>query len=228
MAPPSSFEDERECRIDKRFEVTYNDIVNMYFRIAQTERPQYSLERHMERAVELTNETNIPELSKLLEKNFEEIDSKLGILSMTEFNNSCVMWDYYANHGTGFCVGFDTHLLFPLMRAGARVHYYDKLPMILIEEDSMVQVWKQLFCKELKWQFEQEYRTRIYNGNGLNLAQRLIQVPKECIVEVIFGYGMSDLHKNKIYNVCKSTGLTPAFYQTTKGQNAIDITRLIL
>jgi len=133
------------------------------------------------------------------------------------------MWNYYANQGTGFCVGYDSLLLFPHMRRGAKVHYYKTLPEISMSDGIDEQIWAQIFCKELSWEFEQEYRTYIYNGKGLNEAERSLVVEKECIKQVIFGYAMVDADKHKIMNVCRTTGLTPQFFQAHLNNGTVEL-----
>lgn len=216
LAPPSIFEDEKDCRINRKYNLSDQEVYNQYLRHSLRYNVGYTLEEHRNYATEWTQKAPFKDnlfIEQFKEEEFNKLDSKVGVLSLTPFNNSLTMWNYYGNDASGFCVGLDTKTLFNLVGGGGEVCYFDQLPSITLGEDFNIQIWKQFYCKEQKWEFEKEYRVRIFKLNGLNKAERIKRVPKECIKEVLFGWNIKEIDRTKIVNVCKSSGLRPNLFQ---------------
>jgi hypothetical protein len=214
MAAPSTFEDEKDALMStERFKLTYDTILNEYFKISQDEHPEADIEEHRTIAIKLAEECNLAEFTNRILNDYASLDSCLGILSLTQASDNFKLWNYYANNGNGFCVGLDTRYLFRFMKRGAEVAYYEQLPLIDIDEELDTQIYKHVFCKEEKWHFEHEYRLCIYNKEGLKQVARSVIMPKEAFAEVVFGFNLDAISKQKIINVCKAGGLKPRLMQ---------------
>jgi hypothetical protein len=122
------------------------------------------------------------------------------------------MWNEYADHGNGFCVGFHSNELIKMIRSVGKVHYTDSLPQVMLGEPFGIQTWKTMFNKERTWEFEQEYRFRIFNINRLQTKDRIIRLPRECYREIIFGWNMPEVDRKEVINVCIANQLTVKFF----------------
>ncbi len=136
-----------------------------------------------------------------LEKGLANIDSKLGILSLSRRWNSSLMWAHYTSSHTGFCVGVDrNHDYFQQPNSDSEgdffclpVHYSDKRPSIEFRPLAPSDAYAFLLTKSTDWKYEEEERVIAL----LSLADKLIDVPPlpvalfriphEAIVEVIVG-----------------------------------------
>jgi hypothetical protein len=228
LAPPSSFEDKREFRNFKRYDLMNDeDIYAKYLQFSKDKNGGFTPEQHNTYAIEWTNRAPFKDpnyLKTAEEEQFKEYDGRIGILSLTEYNDSLAMWNYYSNKGSGFCVGFDTNVLFKFIGGGGKVDYpIAGLPIINGTDSYLVERWKKTFNKEVKWTFEQEYRVSIFNPDGLSNQQRKIKLPIECIKEVIFGWNILPKEKQKIIKVCKTVGLQVRYYQAIKGNDPVTI-----
>lgn len=88
---------------------------------------------------------------------------------------------------------------------GGEVQYSDELPTIdFINDDFKTKHIKNIFFKEIKWQFEQEYRLHKMWKNDISNAERNITLPEDCIVEIILGKRMSDKDKEEIKSLALS------------------------
>src|SRR6185437_3298623 len=158
------------------------------------------------------------------EQQFWEYDGRIGILSLTEYNNSLAMWNYYACSGRGFCVGLDTQILFSFVGGGGKVDYpCDGLPTIHGTDSYLVERWKKTFNKETKWEFEQEYRVSVFNPNGLRMEERKVKLPAECLREIIFGWCMPQKEKLKMVKICKTQNYNVNYFQAISGGDPVRI-----
>lgn len=116
-----------------------------------------------------------------------------GLFSVTPINNNILMWSHYANSHKGFCIGFDSLKLFEHLDGGDSVSYPSVFPIISPIEDRDKQYKDQIMTKSIHWGYEAEYRLTTFQKTNQN-----IEIPKEAIIEVVFGARMSLEHKNEI------------------------------
>ncbi|WP_426583183.1 DUF2971 domain-containing protein [Mucilaginibacter sp. R-33] len=228
MAPPSSFEDEKEFRNFKRYDLMSNtEIYNKYLAMSLDHNPSWTRQQHRAHAREMTKHPpfrNQKYLKEHQERSYNEYDKRIGVLSLTAIKDSFEMWDYYSDKGNGFSVGFDTLTLFKYMGSGGEVVYPpDGLPVIYGTDDFMVERWKQVYNKEQKWEWEQEYRVELFNPNGLTSTLRKVVLPPECYREVIFGWKIPEEHKIAIREACKQSGLAVNYFQSSLKDGVIII-----
>ncbi len=147
------------------------------------------------------------EVRQYMEQKFVELCNRFGVLSLTEKNALPAMWEKYSGQHTGICVGFDAKITFQFFGGGGKVDYYKVLPTIhprpkhSFEEQTTIQV----YSKEEKWEFEQEYRTqKLFFVNKATDEDRTIKLPKRAIREVIFGALMDDNEKIELNVLIKN------------------------
>lgn len=193
---PSGFEDPKDCKIPVRFDLLTKKQRIKWIEYKLRENIPNKARAYYRQQARETYKTsplsNNEELKQYQEETFKQYDERAGILSLTGNPNNEKMWDKYANKHTGFCVGFDPLILFQHLGGGGKVDYVDKLPEIFPHpihsyEKQMV---SQIYSKEKKWFFEEEYRTGTFRDYPMSQKDRIITVPPEGFRIIIIGKNM--------------------------------------
>ena len=217
LSPPASFEDPLDCKLFKRYDLlTTEQIYDKYLRSSKEENHGWTRQQHRHFAREWTKKNifhDKVQLRKMQEEHFEEYNQRFGVLSLTANPANFTMRDKYSEHHTGFCVGFNAINLFNHLGGGGKVDYLDKLPDILPTDNYEAEHYKQVFSKEKKWEFEQEYRThKFYPGPASN-ADRQIKLSLDSFSEIIFGAEMPEnIQREEIQQVCLRQNLNIRFF----------------
>jgi len=215
MAPPSSFEDKNDCKLLKRYDLmSEQDMYNKYLELSKRDHPTWNLQKHRSFAREWTKKSPLKDnnyIKQMQEEYFLEFDNRFGVLSLTANPTNFQMWTKFSDEGRGFCVGFDPTIMFNFLGGGGSVQYYDELPQILYNDIYHVEHFKQVFSKEKKWEFEEEYRTHKFYPQRASLRDRQIKIPSEAYKELYFGWNISEETKNEIIKVCREQNLELTF-----------------
>lgn len=164
----------------------------------------------------------------------EDINKDYGVLSLSSCNDSFLMWSHYCAGHQGFCVGFNTALLFDfrdtLIYRGIptlfkKVDYYEPLPILnpfeMTDEELSITL---LFSKAQSWSYEQEYRLirGTYAGIGPN---SLLELRSDIIESVILGMKCSSENREKIKEILRNRGDQISLYQAKQvfGSSAITV-----
>ena len=215
MANPSTFEDPLDCKLVKRFDLlTDEQLFQVYLTHSEKNNSSFTAEGHYQYAVDSFKQSpmhNNEHIKQLQFNHLVEFFKRFGVLSLTAnpFNN--MMWTKYSDKNKGFCVGFNSDEMFQHLGGGGRVLYYDELPIILPTDDFSIEHRKQVFSKEKKWEFEEEYRTHKFYPYEASTIDRSIILPKRCFKEVIFGNSISETDRDEIIALCKSQELEVVF-----------------
>lgn len=208
LASPKSFEDPLDCHVPEDFPEP-KDVPSLLYKMSynadrlpiatHAERLKY-VQKHLQTSPLLSPLGRI----QLAQEFYQEFCDIFGVLSLTADPNSDDMWEKYGANYKGFCVGFDIDLLENAVGGAGPVIYTDELPHVRYFKDSdMEQHIKNVFFKEKKWRFEQEYRAhKIWNHKASN-EERNIQLPPEAIKEIIIGKDMDEKSKNEIIELAK-------------------------
>jgi hypothetical protein len=119
----------------------------------------------------------------------QSINESFRITCFSTKRNNILMWSHYADRHTGVCIGFKTIylLLDPNLVELKEVNYVTKFPKFTSLTGMPI-----VTTKSKDWKYENEYRL-------INLdAHPLIAFQKEAISEVIIGYRMDSLIKDKL------------------------------
>lgn len=203
LASPSSFEDPLDCKIPIRYDLlTDKDIYDKYLHLSKIDNPGWNRAQHRSHAREWTKKTPLknPEAIKDFQNTyFKEFFERFGVLSLTAESENDDMWKKYSDDFKGFCVGFNTVIMFDSLGGGGMVNYCDELPIIYPEPKHTLQEQHvyQVYSKERKWEFEKEYRTHKFSYSPLNNGDRIITLPPEAYNCVILGKKMpEDIKEN--------------------------------
>ncbi|MEB8345084.1 DUF2971 domain-containing protein [Flavobacteriaceae bacterium KMM 6898] len=209
LASPKTFEDELDCHNPTRFDLLTKDQIYDYFIwSSKKENPLFSRQRHRAFARDwakhsLVNDKNYTK--KFMEDSVTEYYEREGILSLTENWDNDAMWKKYAAENKGFCIGYDTRIIFKYLGGGGPVSYTNEIPIIMPEpfmkfEEAMR---NRVYYKLKKWEFEDEYRTKKFWPHPASINERQIQLPIEAFKRVILGDEISLKHKLEIERAVK-------------------------
>lgn len=157
----------------------------------------------------------------------ESLDSKFGVLCLTEKNDNHLMWSHYANSHKGFVIGFDTDNACFDKRSNdtaqigfiKKVEYSVERPRITfyqpgVPEDLQAQnIAKDFFYKKSKcWEYEQEWRIlreftdadKVINIANTDEKCYLFMFPPAAIHCLVVGSKMTKVRKNFIIDTLNS------------------------
>ena len=207
FASPKDFEDIYDCNIPEQFP-SKTELYQYFIDKAKNKFPNMTRIERREFAREWSNKSplaNPKRLSKLITRFNKKFNDTFGVLSMTSNPDNNEMWEKYGNEHKGFCVGFDSKLLFDCFGGGGGdVQYVDELPVINFAEDGFEEKHiKNTFFKEKKWAFEEEYRLhKMWEKNASN-DDRNIPFLSECVKEIHLGKSMEQNDKEEIKSIVK-------------------------
>lgn len=220
LPSPKKFNDPYEASIPFEYaeeELTAEKIFFKLTNMARQRYPDWDDARIHEYAFEAQQKDLVHDKShkeKLYEKYKKEIEDTYGIFSLTAIQNNFLMWSHYANSHSGFCVGFDSKLLFETVKGGlVPVDYRDDLPKFLFDEDITEFSRKQLATKSTVWEYEDEYRLIKHLA-----ANKKFYLDKSCIKELVFGVKMDVKIKFELIEHVKKNIPHCAVYDTELNQ----------
>lgn len=204
FASPSSFIDQYDCHIPRRFDLlTDKQILDKYRTDLRKQYPSWEIDKLEKEAKNwfdkglLRDKKNITAFDKEF---WDEFNKMFGVLSLTPISDSKEMWIKYASNYSGLCVGFKSLILFKDNQhfgAGGPVSYFSELPeLIPYQEDSIIEHQRQIYSKEEKWSFEKEYRL-----SKFNIRNRAVTIPIVAYSEVIIGPKIRKNHKKDIIRI---------------------------
>lgn len=204
MASAQSFKDKLDCNNSTRFDLLSDKQIYQYYRYwSEKENLNWKRYQHKDFARKLLKQTPIKN-KKHVENWMEDTRNQYyqhdGIFSLTANPENEKMWEEYANKNSGICIGYNTRELFRYLGGGGEVQYLDELPIILPEPfmHFAEAMRNRVYCKLREYEYEEEYRTRIFSPNKLTLIDRQVKLPNEVFNKVILGSNVSDADRNDI------------------------------
>ncbi len=218
MSSPSDFFDKKDCKNPTRYDLLDKKQTVLFgLKLSKKKHPHYTRQQHRNEARKFEKEglfRNKDYLDDFWKEDNTEYNSRLGVLSLTAFPCLERMWHEYANKSTGFCVGYNSKILFTLLGGGSKVYYEDELPVILPEPFMPFYEAKinRLYFKETKWDYEEEYRADIFSETPLTISDRQKKVPFEAFNKIILGKNITEKSKVDIISAVKENiGDIPIF-----------------
>lgn len=194
-----TFNDPYDSRIPFRYrdeDLTEDNIYKKCLQIAQYFYPDYTKEEHQQLAYEnqkkglLNDEEHLEIFDK---ENYEQTCNEFGIYCVTEDSQNLLMWSYYSNSHTGFCIGYSSKKIVDsgIFGMGGKVNYtneFPKLPLFPSEEDHP---FLDLFYTKWEvWKHENEFRLLHKYKYG-----QKYDIPDDYIVEIILGCKFAEKEK---------------------------------
>jgi len=211
MSAPMDFEDKLDCKNHIRYDLLTDDEIRWKYYMeskmdsSRAHLPETEHQKFAEEWFQISPLHDQEKIKELQEQDFIAFNERTGILCLTANPIRPEMWAKYSQEHTGFCVGFNPNIMFKYLGGGQEVIYCDPLPTIKPRPwDSFEsQMIKQIYHKENKWAFEEEYRTQTFNINPLKKEQRVVTLPIEAYKEIIFGARISNSARMEIMGFAK-------------------------
>lgn len=156
---------------------------------------------------------------KRMQDSLANIESKIGVLSLSKVNNCTLMWGHYANSHKGFCVGLDFQKLSHFIKKNFGGHkaildviYEDKMPRVGFNAsiDELMEYSRIRYStKFIDWAYEREVRILLNE-----MANMPLKIPPEIFTEIIFGYKMDADQKKEIMLICEKLYSDISFFDT--------------
>ncbi|WP_422006105.1 DUF2971 domain-containing protein [Roseivirga pacifica] len=216
FASASQFNDPYDCAIPFSYdpgELTEEKQFKKHLEIARKMNP--GLEESEIHAKAYLNQQNSmvtdPEhIKKMSLHRQESFSNTFGVLSLTTKRNNFLMWSHYANSHNGYCIGYNSELLFNQINTVrfSRVEYDDELPKFKLEEDYHLRMLKYAFWKSSVWSYEEEYR--MINDK----PRTTLKLDPVVIQEIILGNKLSQSVKFSIIDLVKDKYPNAKIYDT--------------
>lgn len=140
---------------------------------------------------------------ELDEMNFEFMNSRIGILSLSKSWNNIPLWAHYGNNHNGFAIGFKTEKLVnsEYFQQGGEVRYAENYPKIDPRKEFDILIWLEIIsAKSAKWRYEDEFR---FIRRWENDSNQFWEFSHDSIKEIILGLNFSAFHVSDMVKICK-------------------------
>ena len=202
----SQFNDPYEGKVPYRYnteELTPDKIFVKMLTMAKNEHPDWPDDKLYDYVYEYQRRNLLfddSHLQKVYEQTIADIEKVYGIFALTTEENNFLMWSHYSNSHKGFCIGFDTRILWEITAGGiGPVTYQRELPTFSLFEHPMMFSHKLLSTKSDIWHYENEFRI-IKSG----FSRTIKKIPPKAIVQIIFGCQMDTRVRFKILDLIKT------------------------
>lgn len=207
FAAPETFEDEFDCRIPERYDLlTDDEIFEQYYKLLKEENPSWDPIYLRNEVVRWCNLGLLKDKNRLInieKMDWEKLNQRFGVLSLTPVRDNLSMWRKYSNNLNGFCVGFISRILFKGIGGGGGISYVKDLPLINPFASPEAKRTALTFYKLNKWAFEKEYRLQNLWSHPVNSKEREYKVPPSAFTEIILGEKLSKKAKLEIIGLAK-------------------------
>jgi len=226
----SQFNDPYEGKIPYRYnseELTPDKIFTKMFSMAKNEYPDWSEAKLIDYVYEYQRRNLLfddAHLQQVYQQTVKDIERVYGIFALTTEENNFLMWSHYSNSHKGFCIGFDTRILWEITKGGiGPVTYQKELPTFSLFENPMMFSHKLLSTKSDIWEYENEFRI-IKSG----FSRKTIAIPPESIVRIVFGCQMDNKTKFNILDLVKTKLKACLVFDSTLNYNEfkVDLMRI--
>ncbi|MDI1233788.1 MAG: DUF2971 domain-containing protein [bacterium] len=226
FSSPADFEDSLDCKLPTDYSLlTEDDILKHFIEESLSKNPYYTPLEHLQWASYWSKHSPIRDkeyVKKVNQEHMQRYFSRVGVLSVTAVPDNIDMWNKYSLNRTGFCVGFNSKMLFSITSTGGgEVQYLDEIPKLHPFENPDIEHSIQVYCKEKKWAFEKEYRCyKFWDHDIVAITERQIKVPIPTFSEVIIGDLMPQNEKIGLIELIKT--ILPNVVIKTIRHNDID------
>ena len=213
FAAPTFFNDPFDCRPNFAFDSDENTVRKYLHGMWARRAPQMGEEDRRQEVDAIlqdpARDPRIPENNNLFAAAYDAlVTAQIGVLCLSETNDSILMWSHYADCHRGVCLAYDTNDKFFVN--AQPVQYQRERPRV----DPIVQSEEQMldnaiFTKSDAWAYEKEWRILHYqHGPGER------QSPHACLKAVILGVAVSSTNRRLVEAWAKSSPAKPTVVRT--------------
>ncbi len=190
--------------------------------------PYFTRQQRREKEKQIYKEKNFSNYSLQKELQYDIINRKFGIFSLSSNLGDPKLWSLYANSHKGFCIGFDIEIIFKLENNKA---YFNKIEHLFqlkkVNYVSEFPIWEQvnedrsldqIITKSTDWEHEQEYRLI-----ALDKPNWIYKIPKKTISEIIFGLKTLKETRTEIMKEINKNNISIKFYEIIQKPNSFEL-----
>ncbi len=201
---PSMFNDPFDCQLSLGLESKSNREIIDYLKTRS-----YADEETLERVQNWLKIDRNKWIDTINDADFLRKDSNCGLFCTSAVSTNSLLWSHYAGGHKGFSVGLNAQYLIRHLESLCNkrgfilehfeVEYRKELPDLEpFLEDNREWFLQRFRYKASDWSYEQEYRFLLMKDLDLENPERVVQIPPECISEVILGCKLDDTTKAEI------------------------------
>jgi hypothetical protein len=129
-----------------------------------------------------------------------QMQNTFGIFCLTEKKDDILMWSHYSNSHQGFCIGFDSKIIFEATQCTlGPIRYENEFPTMPLFNYGPQDLLRLVMTKSKHWEYECEARMiKMLSPN------KSFEVPNEAFKEIIFGCKINAKTKEELINLCRS------------------------
>lgn len=209
FAPPTSFNDPFDCRpnftLDADEEALRNYLNGMWARQAPHLNEQQRQSEVDAILRDPSRDPRIPENNTLFAATYNSlVTAQVGVLCLSEVNDSILMWSHYADCHRGLCLVYETSN--PFFFNAQPVRYQRERPRVNpIFQSNEEMLENAIFTKSSEWAYEKEWRILHYQqGKGER------QSPPVCLKAIILGVAMSGDDRRLVESWARTSPAKPA------------------
>lgn len=147
----------------------------------------------------------------IVEKIFKEQISKTGVVALSKYQDSILMWSHYANNHEGLVFEFDyAHVKLSIDVFPHKVDYVKELGFFsyaALSNERKKQMVTILLSKYIDWAYEGEYRIIDFDHQGNK------PFDKRLLTKVIFGLKASTEDMQKMVKLCQENGFEHVVFE---------------
>ncbi len=211
FSDPITFNDPYDCNLDVYLEMDFDLMLKHFTDINNHFRKKGH--RYLEE-IDLKARVNYlfinpEEIKKFSRQTIRSRIESYGVCCFSKKENNLLLWSHYADKHSGVCLKFDVNRDKDFFYNPYEVQYPAKYPVFnyfrktdrTLEGKISGLAQHLLATKSKDWEYEEEVRVV---RDGLDGAYRgLIDIRKDALVEVIFGYKTTDLNINLVKNILR-------------------------
>jgi len=212
-ASPEDFDEITECNIESDYDAVSEEMLQeVCLQKAELELKMGEIltSQVKKRALFLYKNNKFHDLEHRIKheaENRERVNKDISIFSVSETALNERLWEVFANHKTGFCVGIDFTEIYKddeIFGSCGEVDYYDVsnppkiVPLSLTQEERLVKMRTLIYSLPDKFKEEAEFRfAKMYIKN------RRVKIKSDWIKEVILGSEISSSDEKEIVELVK-------------------------
>jgi hypothetical protein len=196
MANPQSFPDLKDCRNFVRFDKLSQLELEVCATHLVRERclnngiiDPNEQAKELDLALRRKGLTSEQFCNQLVVEAFRGFCLRIGVCCLAMSQGNAYLWNKYSAQDSGFCIGYWSDVLFYSVQGGGLVQYSKTLPQAkpypLHNSGEKTEIL--IYHKRKFYTDEDEYRTIIFDENGLSQLQRSPKLPSAAYHSITFG-----------------------------------------
>jgi Protein of unknown function (DUF2971) len=169
-------------------------------------KPRADRRRAVRKALDVPKDDVLVAMRQAREQELE----RFGVVCLTTVKDDILMWSHYAGSHSGVCLGYKPSADAMDFAYAYRVMYQKSRPQFNLMHSMVEQnIFEALVTKSDSWSYEKEWRMLNHR-----IENRTRPYPPAALVEIVFGYDISDTNRDAIVTAVSKSKSSPKFFST--------------